>query len=209
MSAKGDKLTALYIANIGIIPTYILKSIPIDNNWGVKFRMPIYRKDFRYFWPVLIRMKYKFSLLLVFIITAIVLLSNSCKKDNNDQLSYFLTNGPWSLASQQVFHFVGDTLKRTDTINLACTQKVTFNKDNTSQYLNYNCTSNSGNGKWQLNTDNLTLQSPIIFGKDTLFNNAQIINLGQYSLVLQTGSTGAFYTSKTVRQITRYGFIHQ
>jgi len=154
-------------------------------------------------------MKYQFSLLLVFIIAVIVVCSNSCKKDNGDQLSYFLTSGSWSLASQQVFHYVGDTLKKTDTITLACTQKLTFKNDNTAQYQNYKCNNSSGTGQWNITEDNLTIQSPIIIGTDTLFKNSQIINLGQYSLVLQTGSISAVYTSKTVRTITRYGFIHQ
>jgi hypothetical protein len=154
-------------------------------------------------------MKYKVYVLLVFVAAVVVLCSNSCKKDNSDQLSYFLTNGSWSLASQQVYHFVGDTLKKTDTIALACTQKLTFSNDNTSQFQNYKCNNSSGTGHWNINQDNLTLQSPIIIGADTLFKNAQIVNLGQYSLVLQTGSISPVYTSKTVRLITRYGFIHQ
>jgi hypothetical protein len=154
-------------------------------------------------------MKYKLSLLLLFTIAGIALLSNSCKKDNGDQLSYFLTSGTWSLASQQVYHYVGDTLKKTDTVTLACTQKLTFKTDNTAQYQNYKCNNSSGSGQWNITPENLTIQSPIIIGTDTLFKNSQIVNLGQYSLVLQTGSIGAFYTSKTVRTITRYGFIHQ
>jgi hypothetical protein len=154
-------------------------------------------------------MKYKFSFLLLFIIAAVVLVSNSCKKDNGDQLSYFLTNGTWSLASQQVFHYVGDNLMKTDTITLACTQKLTFNSNNTALYQNYKCNNSSGTGEWNITTDNLTIQSPIIIGTDTLFKNSQIVNLGQYSLVLQTGSISPYYTSKTVRTITRYGFIHQ
>lgn len=154
-------------------------------------------------------MKYKFFLLLLCGLGITTMLTNSCKKDNSDQLSYFLTNGTWSLASQMVFHYVGDTLKKTDTITLACTQKLVFNTNGTSQYQNYNCNNSSGSGNWNINQDNLTVQSPIIIGKDTLFKNAQIINLGQYSMVLQTGSISSYYTSKTVRQITRYGFIHQ
>ncbi|MBW4888202.1 hypothetical protein KXQ82_00680 [Mucilaginibacter sp. HMF5004] len=154
-------------------------------------------------------MKYKFYLLLFVVIGGVAMLSNSCKKDNNDQLSYFLTNGTWNLASQQVFHFVGDTLKKTDTITLACTQKLTFKPDNSALYQNYKCNSGTATGQWNITQDNITLQSPIIIGTDTLFKNSQIINLGQYSLVLQTGSISPVYTSKTVRTITRYGFIHQ
>ena len=154
-------------------------------------------------------MKYKISVLLLGLIIAVALFSNSCKKDSGDQLSYFLTSGTWSLASQQVFHYVGDTLKKTDTINLACTQKLTFNSNGSSAYQNYNCNNSSGTGQWNITPSNLTVQSPIIIGKDTLFSNAQIVNLGQYSLVLQTGSISPYYTSKTVRLITRYGFIHQ
>ncbi len=42
----------------------------------------------------------------------------------------------------------------------------------------------------------------------TAFSNAQVVTLGQYSLVLQTGDIQAFYKATTVRTITRYGFVH-
>jgi hypothetical protein len=144
---------------------------------------------------------------------------NSCKKDNSDTVSYFLTSGTWQLASVTRQNFVGDTLKRTDTLNTKCdsTQRFKFNTDNTCRYDNYHCIIQKSPGTWSLSSDNLTLQTSImaqdtakgaVVIQQTAFVVAQIINLGQYSLVLQTGTISAFYTSKTVRVITRYGFVH-
>jgi len=146
------------------------------------------------------------------------LMVNSCKKDNSDTVAYFLTNGNWQLASVQTQTFVGDTLKSTDTLNTTCTlnQNFIFKNDNTCTLTNYHCIADTSKGKWQLSSDNLTL-FVTLSAKDTLkntivtvpaFQNSQVINLGLYSLVLQTGYTSPYYTSKTKRSITRYGFIH-
>lgn len=144
---------------------------------------------------------------------------NSCKKDNSDTVSYFLTSGTWQLASVTRQSFVGDTLKRVDTLNTKCdsTQRFIFTNDNKCRYSNYHCIPQKSAGTWSLSSDNLILQTTlmaqdtakgIVTAPTSIFNPAQIINLGQYSLVLQTGSTSAFYTSKTVRVIVRYGFVH-
>lgn len=144
---------------------------------------------------------------------------NSCKKDSSDTVYYFLVAGKWKLASVQRQTFVGDTLKKTDTLNVNCdsTQFFQFNANNTCTYTNYHCITQVSTGTWQLVSDNLVLQANLSV-KDTLngaivsnvkaFTNAQIINLGQYSFVVQTGDTNSYYTSKTRRVITRYGFIH-
>ncbi len=41
------------------------------------------------------------------------------------------------------------------------------------------------------------------------FKTALINNLGQYSLVLETGSLQSYYLPNTPRTITRYGFVRQ
>lgn len=146
------------------------------------------------------------------------LVINSCKKDNSDTVAYFLTAGSWQLVSVQTASFVGDTLKRTDTLNTTCSlnQIFQFKSDNSCTYANYHCITQNSGGQWQITPDELTLQTTLSV-QDTLkgatvttkaFQNAQIINLGQYSLVLQTGDTSPYYTSKTPRKITRYGFVH-
>lgn len=150
-----------------------------------------------------------------------VLLVNACKKDNSDTVSYFLTSGTWTLASVTKQSFVGDTLKRTDTLNTNCTnltQVFQFKPDNSCSYSNYHCIKQNSAGTWQLTSDNLILQTTlsaqdtakgvIVVKPAAVFDNAQIVNLGQYSLVLQTGYTSSYYTSKTPRVITRYAFVH-
>ncbi|RKR81745.1 hypothetical protein BDD43_1896 [Mucilaginibacter gracilis] len=148
------------------------------------------------------------------------MLVNSCKKDNSDTVAYFLTNGTWQLAAVQTQTFVGDTLKRTDTLNTNCglNQLFKFNNNNSCTYSNYHCITQSSAGTWQLASNDLILQTTLA-AQDTakgvvvtkpasVFTNAQIINLGQYSFVLQTGDTSPYYTSKTRRVITRYAFVH-
>jgi hypothetical protein len=162
--------------------------------------------------------KYKLYFFLVLGLISIALLINSCKKDNSDTVAYFLTIGSWQLASVQTQYFVGDTLKTTDTLNTTCnlSQNFQFKSDNSCTLTNYHCLTQTTNGKWQLSSDNLTLLVTMS-AQDTLkgaivtvpvFQNSQIINLGSYSMVLQTGDTSPYYTSKSKRTITRYGFIH-
>ncbi len=146
------------------------------------------------------------------------MLFNSCKKDSNDSVAYFLTYGTWTLASVQVFHYVGDTQGKTDTLNTTCNvkQTFTFNSNNTCTYTNYHCITQTPSGTWNIGDDNLTL-SCNLSAQDTskgatvtvkAFQTALIDNLGQYSLVLKTGDIQAAYKSNTVRTITRYGFVH-
>jgi len=146
------------------------------------------------------------------------MLFNSCKKDSSDSVAYFLTYGPWTLASVQVFHYVGDTQVKTDTLNTSCNvkQTFTFNSDNSCAYVNYHCITQNSSGNWNIGSDNLTLTCNLP-AQDTsknttvpvkAFQTALIDNLGQYSLVLKTGDIQTFYKSTTVRTITRYGFVH-
>lgn len=162
-------------------------------------------------------MNYKFLILSVFSAMVLMVLSTSCKKTNTDTPTYFLTSGgAWILASQQVFHYVGDSLASTDTINVGLTQQFIFNNDNTCTYSNYHSIAQNAAGSWQFNSDSLTVQAKIsckdsVNGSvvtDMPFSDAEVDNVGQYSLVLKTGYLGSFYTPKTVRKITRYAFVH-
>ncbi|MEO6524046.1 MAG: hypothetical protein ABIN91_20345 [Mucilaginibacter sp.] len=164
--------------------------------------------------------RYRLYVCASLLLAGIGLFSNSCKKDNSDTLSYFLTTGTWQLASVTRQTFVGDTLKTigTDTLNLTCnlTQTFKFNTDNSCTYINYHCINQSSKGTWALDIDNLNVQTTLSAqdtSKNTIvtvkaFDNAQIETLGQYSLVLRTGYTSSYYTSKTKRVIVRYGFVH-
>jgi hypothetical protein len=168
--------------------------------------------------------RYRLYLCTSLLLASIGLFTNSCQKDNSDTLSYFLTNGTWQLASITRQTFIGDDAQKigTDTLNLTCnlTQTFKFNADNSCTYINYHCINQSSTGSWALNIDNLSLQTTLS-AQDTLttnnattnvtvkaFDNAQIETLGQYSLVLKTGYTSSYYTSKTKRVIIRYGFVH-
>ncbi|WP_448701656.1 hypothetical protein ACFGVR_05485 [Mucilaginibacter sp. AW1-3] len=162
--------------------------------------------------------KYKVPFFVLPGLMMLAMLVNSCKKDNGDSVSYFLTSGVWTLASVQVFHYVGDTQGKTDTLNTTCgiTQKFTFSTNNNCTYQNYHCITQNSSGTWSINLDNLTLNCDMS-AQDTskatmitvkAFQNAAIDNLGQYSLVLKTGDIQPFYKATTVRTITRYGFVH-
>jgi hypothetical protein len=165
---------------------------------------------------------------ILFFLTAAVLVIaglviNSCKKDNQNSVETLLTRGKWQLASVLVYNFVGSSqVGNTDTLNVNCdsTQIFTFNTNNTCGYTNFECIPQKTSGNWTLSSDQLTLISNMLCA-DTLiggapdpkkaqpFINAKIVNLGQYSFVLQTGDVNSFYTSTTKRRIVQYGFVHQ
>ncbi|WCT13134.1 hypothetical protein [Mucilaginibacter jinjuensis] len=160
--------------------------------------------------------------LIVFVLAGLVILGvNSCKKDDQSSLNHYLTVSPWTLASIQVYTYIGSSLIETDTLNTTCTlkQKFTFNGDQSCSYDNFICRDTTSKGQWQFSDDKLTLQSNMVCHdttnvgrRDTIdmpFKNSQIINLGGYSLVLQTGDINAYFTSTTKRVIKRWSFIHQ
>jgi hypothetical protein len=165
------------------------------------------------------KMKYKLPLLFLLGFVIIGLVVNSCKKDTDGSIQNLFAGGQWQLASLQVTHFVGDTLKKTDTLNTACNldQVFTFSTDNTCTYANYSCAPQpTATGNWSLSADRLYLNSNIVCKMDTgkisslmPFKTARIVNLGQYSLVLETGSLETYYPSNRKRDITRYGFVRQ
>ena len=161
-------------------------------------------------------MKYKLSYL---ILTGLILTSlfiNSCKKEDKSNIPHLLTTGAWQLASVQVQNYIGDSNISTDTLNTDCdtTQLFTFNMDNTCTYTNFGCKEQpTATGTWSITANKLFLNADITCqdnaGTLKPFLNAQIINLGQFSLVLQTGDIDPYYSATQKRTITRYGFIRQ
>jgi hypothetical protein len=141
--------------------------------------------------------------------------TNSCKKESQDYLETLLTDKQWQLASVMVFNYVGNTQNPTDTLNTTCglNQIFKFNTDNTCTYTNFDCVQQTTSGHWSFSSNELYLMSDLKL-KDTTaagssipFQNAQILNLGQYSLILQTGYLNTYYSPTQVRTITQYGFI--
>lgn len=155
-------------------------------------------------------------LLLTGLIVALVI--NSCKKSGQNPIEALFTGGTWQLASVQIFNYTGNAQTSVQTLTDSCktTQFFTFNKDNTCIYTNFDCiTQTSTSAKWSLAPNQLFLMAEIVC-KDTSatgtsqpFINAQIINLGQYSLVLNTGDIQPNYSLTKKRRIIQYGFIRE
>lgn len=163
-------------------------------------------------------MKNKTVYLLLATLLGTAFFINSCKKTDQSNIPNLLTTGVWQLASVQVVHYIGDSNLSTDTLNTKCdtTQLFTFNKDNSCTYTNFDCkVQPTSVGKWSITSNRLFLNADVVCqdttaaGKSQPFALAQIINLGQFSLVLQTGDIQAYYTSAQKRTIRRYGFIRQ
>ncbi|MBS1532199.1 MAG: hypothetical protein JSU01_17990 [Bacteroidetes bacterium] len=140
----------------------------------------------------------------------------SCKKNNQNYLNTLLTNGRWQFASLVVTKFHGDTTISTDTLYSNCnlTQNFTFNPNGTCNYTNFSCLQQSATGHWLFSKDYLYLMSDMSCqdttaqsGTSIPFQNAQIINLGQYSLVLKTGDLEQYYAPNQRRTINVYGFV--
>ncbi|TSD67778.1 hypothetical protein FFF34_010430 [Inquilinus sp. KBS0705] len=143
---------------------------------------------------------------------------NSCKKEDQSNIPNLFSTGAWQLASVNVYHYIGDAQESVDTLNTDCdtTQLFIFNKDMTCTYTNFDCKAQpTATGTWSLAKNKLTLYADMVckdttaVGSSKPFANAQIFNIGQFSLVLQTGDTNPYYTSTQVRTVTRYGFIRQ
>lgn len=163
-------------------------------------------------------MKYKLPLLLIPVLLLVGLMVNSCKKEPRNSLQTLLSSGgAWQLASVRYTISVGDTIKLDTTLNTNCdtTQIFTFNPDNSCLYTNFNCKKQpTARGRWTLSQNRIFLNSTIVCqdttaaGSSTPFSNAQIINLGQYSLVLLTGDIQN-YNNNARRKVIRYGFVRQ
>jgi hypothetical protein len=160
-------------------------------------------------------MKIKY-LLLLFTGLMIAIVINSCKKQNQVTIQTLFTGGSWQLASVLVTHYAGSTQVSMDTLNTTCnlTQLFTFNSNNTCTYTNFDCIQQSpASAQWSLSSDQVTLFANVVC-KDTTavrssmpFANAQITNLGNYSLVLLTGDIAPNYSLTAKRRIVQYGFV--
>ncbi|GAA4339912.1 hypothetical protein GCM10023149_50930 [Mucilaginibacter gynuensis] len=153
----------------------------------------------------------------IFSVLAITLLYYSCKKEKNATIAPLLASGSWQLASAQVTSYTGDTQDSLVKLDSGCVFKqiFTFKADNTCTFTNYHCQESTTTGNWSLSNDRLFLISDIAFqdttviGKARVFENSRIVNLGQYSLVLEVGDIQTNYGSRQKRRIARYGFIRQ
>jgi len=160
-------------------------------------------------------MKIKY-LLLLFTGLMIAIVINSCKKQNQVTIQTLFTGSSWQLASVLVTHYVGSTQLSTDTLNTKCnlTQLFTFNSNNTCTYTNFDCIQQSpASAQWSLSSDEVTLFADVVckdttaVGSSMPFANAEITNLGNYSLVLLTGDIATNYSLTAKRRIVQYGFV--
>ncbi len=146
----------------------------------------------------------------------VALLANSCKKIAQNSIENALTSSPWQLASVTQTTYLGEAITSTETLNTNCslTQIFSFKTDNSCTYTNFECVQQDTSGKWSLSPDKLILYVDMA-AKDTTsagsskpFSNSRIINLGLYSMVLETGPVSNFSTT-VPRKIRRYGFVRQ
>ncbi|PJJ79877.1 lipocalin family protein [Mucilaginibacter auburnensis] len=156
---------------------------------------------------------------LIFILCLLLLsmLTNSCKKDKGTSIQNLFSSGKWELTTVVVTVTQGDSVKY-DTLNTDCPEKqlFTLNADGTCNYTNFHCKTQISNGRWSLSPDQLYLKSDIVCqdtvklgpGKSTPFSNAQILTVGQYSMVLITGDIQN-YSNTQKRTVMRYGFVKQ
>jgi hypothetical protein len=165
-------------------------------------------------------MKRKSTFWFLICLTGIGLMVNSCKKQTQSPIQSLFTGGTWQLASVFAFNYIGNTQTTTDTLNAdtTChlTQFFTFNTNNTCTYTNFDClTQTPAAASWTLTPNQLYLEANVVCkdttkaGSSTPFSNAKIINLGQFSMVLQTGDIQPNYSLTQPRRIVQYGFVRQ
>ena len=146
----------------------------------------------------------------------VTLLVNSCKKDKQGTIESVLTSSGWQLASVTQTTYLGEAIVTTENLNTSCslTQIFSFKTDNTCTYTNFECLLQNASGNWALSPDKLTLyvdmvsQDSTAAGSSKPFATTRIINLGLYSMVVETGPVSNFSTT-VPRKIRRYGFIRQ
>jgi hypothetical protein len=166
-------------------------------------------------------MKFKIRLLFAFGFVAIGLLVNSCKKSNQDYIATLITGNQWQLSSVTKTNYVGASTISVETLDTACnlTQVFKFSADKTCTYTNFDCLTQSVKGTWSLSQDKLFLYANILC-RDTItraandttksskpFGTARIVNLGQYSLILQTGDLETYYPPTQARTVYQWGFV--
>ncbi len=144
------------------------------------------------------------------------MIANSCKKDTAGSVDKLFSSGNWQLSSVRATIYLADAITSDTTLNTTCTntQFFTFKDDNTCSYTNFHCQSQTSTGKWSLSADKLMLnadmecQDTLVKGISKPFISARIVNLGQYSMVLETNDSPVYSATKP-RRIVRYGFVRQ
>jgi len=142
----------------------------------------------------------------------IAVAGNSCKRQTVNSIPSLLTTGYWQLGSAIRTRYVGDSQLSVDTIQCDSAQIFTFKPDYTCTYTNLNCRASTISGRWSLSDTRLYLMSditaPATSGTGTYqpFAYSHIANLGEYSLILETGDIQLYYTATDKRTITRWGF---
>ena len=155
--------------------------------------------------------KKRYLLLLAVLIIGLIV--NSCKKTGLNAIPALFTGGTWQLASIETKNYIGNQQTKDTTINDTCGQHFTFNADNTCTYTTFNCITQTASGTWTLTPNQLYLNADMVC-KDTSaagtskpFINAQINNLGVYSMILYTGDIAPNYSLTQPRTIVIYGFV--
>jgi hypothetical protein len=148
-------------------------------------------------------------------------LLGACKKADDVGIQALLTSGKWRLASWRVEILHNDTSKSNNLLYTTCrfNQDFTFNSDGTCSYENFACSEQQSRSTWNLNSDNISavyLRSNLQAKDDSVsatvtpFVDAQVVNLGQNSLVLQTVAADTLRRLPNIvvrRVVTRYGFV--
>jgi hypothetical protein len=165
-------------------------------------------------------MKNKRVLFFLLGVVGIGLVVNSCKKQTQNPVEQLFVGGQWQLASVTASYYTGNALDSTVTLNsdTVCHQQqyFTFYANNTCTYTNFDClTQSPAAASWSLTGNEVYLQAGVVC-KDTTakgssmpFAYAEIVNLGQYSLVLNIGDIQPNYSLTQLRVIYQYGFVRQ
>ncbi|WP_147322080.1 hypothetical protein [Mucilaginibacter conchicola] len=151
---------------------------------------------------------------LIAVLALVFFVINSCKRDNTDNISVLLTSGYWQLGSLTRLDYLGSTPLADTTYVCDSVQTFTFNKDNTCTFENFGCAANVVTGKWSLSSTRTFLISDLTEPDSTgkpyqPFINARINNLGDYSLVLETGDIQNYYDATDRRTLYRWGFVRK
>jgi hypothetical protein len=137
----------------------------------------------------------------------------SCKKEKQSSVPSLFTYGTWRLGSIQVDHYLGGTRLKPDTLDLDSIQTFVFNKDMTCSFTNFDNKAGTVSGTWGLSDTKLYMFANITYPEVTTdgtkqpFINCQIVNLGEYSMVIQTGDLQTYYNPTDTRTIRTYGFV--
>ncbi|WP_454803851.1 lipocalin family protein [Mucilaginibacter phyllosphaerae] len=148
------------------------------------------------------------------VLLIVAFFTNSCKKEKQNYIPTLFATGTWQLSSILESKYLGDSRLSLDTLQCDTTQFFTFNKDDmTCTYTNFDCVDQEAKGTWQLSDTRLflfadmTVKDGSQVGTSKPFLNARIINVGEYSLVLEAGDIQTYYTATDRRTIRRYGFV--